>query len=320
MRNTNDQKPDADPAPDNADVVNNGSTDASSSTIVSNSTLSLLQQSNQAKLSKNQLKKMKKWERKMEVKKRRKQQEKDAKLAKAKAEGRDMEKEREEMMDRAATGEGKRRRQEKWDKKMAQATSSFQVCIDCSFEESMNAREINSLAQQLRYCYAMNRRSQKPCYLSAASLGGETLQHLQNVSGFGDWGGYGFTCTSSSIDVHYKSIMQSVVYLTSDSDNVLVSPENDKIYVIGGIVDRNRLKRAALGRAESLGVVTAKLPLDNYLQEMDSTKVLTVNHVCEILMKYKELQDWRKAFMAVLPDRKKAKFEPKDKDEQNDCS
>lgn len=46
------------------------------------------------KLSKNQLKKKRRWERKMEIKKRRKMQEKEIKIAKAKAAGRDLEQER----------------------------------------------------------------------------------------------------------------------------------------------------------------------------------------------------------------------------------
>lgn len=267
-------------------------------------------------VSKNRLKKIRRWERKVEVKKRRKQQEKDLKLAKAKAEGRDLEKEREKMLSRTATGEGKRRRQERWVKKMVQAATSFQICIDCSYEDKMNEREINSLAQQLRYCYATNRRSPVPCYLSATSLSGESLKHLQNVSGFDEWTGYAFTCTSTSIDLYYQSKKSSLVYLTSDSETTLELLENDKIYVIGGIVDRNRLKGATLSRAKSLGIATAKLPLDEYLQEMDSSRVLTVNHVCEILLKFKELKDWRQTLMAVIPGRKKAKFEPEDSTER----
>ena len=262
-----------------------------------------------ALLSKNQQKKMRRWERKLEVKRRRKQQEKDAKHAKAKAEGRDLNKEREEMLRRAAIGEGKKRRLEKWEQKMIQASSSFQVSIDCSFEHHMTAREINSLAQQLRYCYALNRRSPTPCYLHATNVTGESLQHLQNVSGFGEWGGYGFKCTGVSLGEYFSSKMPSLVYLTSDSDTVLQNLERDKIYVIGGIVDRNRLRKAALNRAESLGVSTAKLPLEKYLKEMETTKVLTVNHVFDILIKFKELKDWRKAFQAVLPDRKRATYE-----------
>lgn len=56
-----------------------------------------------------------------------------------------------------------------------------------------------------------------------------------------------------------------LVYLTSDSGNVLEALEDDKVYVIGGIVDRNRLERAAISRAEELGIATAKLPITDYL-------------------------------------------------------
>jgi tRNA (guanine9-N1)-methyltransferase len=83
--------------------------------------------------------------------------------------------------------------------------------------------------------------------------------------------------------------------------------EDDKVYIIGGIVDRNRLKRAAISRAEELGIATAKLPITDYLS-MATTKVLTCNHVFEILLKYRERgNDWKKAFLDVLPVRKDAK-------------
>mmetsp|Transcript_16048 Transcript_16048/g.20986 ORF Transcript_16048/g.20986 Transcript_16048/m.20986 type:complete len:349 (-) Transcript_16048:238-1284(-) len=281
----------------------------------------------ETKLSKNQLKKRKRWEQKMEVKKRRKQQEKEVKSAKAKAQGRDLEQERKEMEARTASGEGWRKRQAVWEKKMKQASSTFQVCIDCSFGEQMTAKEINSLALQLRYCYASNRRSPQPCFLTATSVTGTTLDHLKNVSGFEEWSTKGFTCTDNSLEEHYKSKLSSVVYLTSDSDNVLNILEDDKVYVVGGIVDRNRLKRAAIDRAESLGIATAKLPLDAHLQEMESTRVLTTNHVYDILLKYKELFDrksskapWREALMAVLPNRKGAKFASEEEEKSKEAS
>ena len=103
------------------------------------------------------------------------------------------------------------------------------------------------------------------------------------------------------------------VYLTGDSPHTLTTLNDNTTYIIGGIVDRNRLKLAALHRAEhintqlpQLNVTTARLPLEEYLDFKGSTRILTCNHVFEILLHYREngYTDWRKAIMAVLPCRK----------------
>lgn len=46
---------------------------------------------------------------------------------------------------------------------------------------------------------------------------------------------------------HYESVLSDVqttnlVYLTADSPNVIHSLEKDKVYIIGGLIDRNRHK------------------------------------------------------------------------------
>ena len=103
--------------------------------------------------------------------------------------------------------------------------------------------------------------------------------------------------------------IQNVVYLTSDSENTITTLENDKIYIIGGIVDRNRYKQLTYHRATSLGIATAKIPMDEYLSAMPSTRVLTTNHVFDLLIKYKEYNGcWKKALTEELPIRKDAKF------------
>lgn len=67
-----------------------------------------------------------------------------------------------------------------------------------------------------------------------------------------------------------------VVYLTAESDNVLEVLNPDEYYLIGGLVDHNRLKGHVHAKVTAMGVRTARLPIDKYL-EMKTRKVLTVN-------------------------------------------
>lgn len=264
--------------------------------------------SSERPISKSQVKRQRRWEQAMERKKRRKQQEKDIKLAKALAEGRDLEKERRLVEERTREGAGHRRREEKWLQRMKNsADASFRVCIDCAYNDQMTLRELNSLALQIQYCYSCNRKSDNPVYLSVSGLTGTTREFLEKVEGFPDqWSKRAFDCSNKSLlDLHPDK--SKLVYLTSDSEHTLQRLEDDKIYVIGGIVDRNRLKRAAISKADSAGIATAKLPITDYLQ-LVTTKVLTCNHVFEILLKYRENgNDWKNAMLDVLPNRKDVK-------------
>ena len=59
------------------------------------------------------------------------------------------------------------------------------VVIDLSFDELMNEREIASLAQQVNYSYAANRKAHFPVRLALTSLGGATEAKL--TSGHENW-------------------------------------------------------------------------------------------------------------------------------------
>jgi len=258
------------------------------------------------KMSKNQMKRNRKWEKAMEVKRRRKEQQKNIKIAIAKAEGRDVEAEKEDMERRRKDGSGWARRNEWWQEMFRKTSSKHQIHLDCSFEQSMSKSEINSLASQIRYCYASNKKAKHPVKTTACSLGGATLGILNRVSGFDQWENRAFHITNKDI-IEMTEDKSKLVYLTSDSKNTLADLEDDKIYIIGGIVDRNRLKRIAIDRAETFGIQTAKLPISDYLH-MVSTKVLTCNHVFDILLKWRENNgDWKKALLDALPKKKEAK-------------
>jgi tRNA (guanine9-N1)-methyltransferase len=258
------------------------------------------------KMSKNHLKRLLKIEQSHDLKRRRKEQAMNVKIAKAKAAGRDRDAEREEMEENRKDGQGRAKRNDKWKENFEKNSSKYQICLDCSFEDMMTQKEINSLSIQTRYCYGGNKKAKHPVRATATSLGGKTLENLQRVSGFDHWQHRAFHHTKSGLLEAFPD-KSKLVYLTSDSENVLDTLEDDKIYIIGGIVDRNRLKRAAIDRAEEQGIATAKLPISEYLS-MVSTKVLTCNHVFDVLLKYRENgNDWKKAFLDVLPVRKDAK-------------
>lgn len=70
-----------------------------------------------------------------------------------------------------------------------------------------------------------------------------------------------------------------LVYLSADADEELTTLSEDEVYIIGGIVDRNRHKMLCQNKAEGLGIRTARLPIGTYLADLPTRKVLTVNQV-----------------------------------------
>ncbi|KAF2084501.1 hypothetical protein K490DRAFT_15289, partial [Saccharata proteae CBS 121410] len=94
-----------------------------------------------------------------------------------------------------------------------------------------------------------------------------------------------------------------VIYLSSEGDETLHELKPHGVYIIGGLVDKNRHKGICHKRAVERGIRTAKLPIGDFL-EMSSRKVLAVNHVNQIMLKWLECGDWGEAFLEVMPKRK----------------
>lgn len=181
---------------------------------------------------------------------------------------------------------------------MKNSLCKIRVAVDCSFDDLMVDKDINKLGQQLQYCYSSNRRAKEPLQLYLTSINGKTKDRLDRV---GDYRGWDIQTDSKS----YREIFikNEIVYLTSDSPNVLQSLTPDKVYVIGGLVDHNHHKSLCYNLAIENEVSHAQLPIGDYIQ-LSSRKVLTVNHVFEILLRYTETESWKEAFFQVIPKRK----------------
>ncbi|KAH7479310.1 hypothetical protein PRIC1_009142 [Phytophthora ramorum] len=182
------------------------------------------------------------------------------------------------------------------------AEEGVKVVIDCEFEEKMTEKEKKSLSQQIMFSYGVNRRSRTPMNACITSLHGDIRKNLEKISGFHEWQAFSGS-TKSYMELFKK---ESLVYLTADSPNTITKLSRDKVYIIGGIVDRNRLKGITYEKAVEQGIETAKLPLDTVVEMGSATRVLTVNHVFEILAQFSEVKDWAQATLATLPSRKGA--------------
>lgn len=66
---------------------------------------------------------------------------------------------------------------------------------------------------------------------------------------------------------------EDLVYLTADSETTIDELDQKKIYIIGGLVDRNRWKGITMDKAKDQGIQTARLPIGEYLK-MSSSQVI----------------------------------------------
>ena len=178
------------------------------------------------------------------------------------------------------------------------------ILIDLEFSNLMTEAENQSMAHQVSFCYSANAKAPTPCHLILSGFEGDTKEYMdKHVAGHGQW-------MVSRTEKTYLEQFGSgdeknhLVYLSADAPEELQELDPSKIYIVGGIVDRNRHKGLCQGKAEGQGIATARLPLADYIA-LASSQVMCTNHVVEIMIKWLELKDWGEAFKAVVPTRKR---------------
>jgi tRNA (guanine9-N1)-methyltransferase len=248
----------------------------------------------------------------------------------------------------------------------AALTSAHTLVIDCAFEPLMEPREVKSMVHQFTQCYAANTRAQVPARLCLTGLGGSLAAGLSAVCGADSWP---VRATQAPLHAHaccharrrltrarphphaqlvrdarsyldvFAERRERLVYLTADSPHELEALSPDDIYIVGGIVDRNRHKARARGarrcapasgtRADALprrrvaaqnltldkataeGIRHARLPIQQHMK-LAGSHVLTVNQVVDLLLAWLALRDWRAACERAVPKRKQMEGEAQD--------
>lgn len=219
------------------------------------------EQSNDAEvLSKRKQKKMlkmAKWEEQKQIRRQREKQKKKEKRAKEAELG--------------ILGPGQKRKMLKANK-MKNSSNLVSVAIDFDYDELMSDKDIAKCSKQMLRVYTENRRSSMPIRLNFTSIKGRIKSSLERNDGYKNWDVKIFEKPYDELFDH-----NSIVYLSSDSDNVLNELDQNAVYIIGGLVDHNHHKGLSLQRAEEKGFKTARLPLSEHI-EMKTRSVLTIVH------------------------------------------
>lgn len=219
------------------------------------------------------------------------------------------------------------------------------IVIDCGYDDLMLDKERISLASQLTRSYSENTRATWRSHLMFSSFNKllkerfdtilavhknwkgikiipEDFMHAADLAKSQMTSSRGGKLVGPFAETDAKPEDGEVIYLSSDSPHTLTELKPYDTYIIGGLVDKNRHKGICHKHALEAGVKTAKLPIGDYIQ-MVSRQVLATNHVVDIMLKWLELGDWGEALMKVLPPRKGGKLKDQTKDvtennEEND--
>ena len=231
-------------------------------------------------------------------------------------------------------------------RKMTESLCKVTVVIDMGFENLMNQRDLGKCLKQLLHCYSINRRLQQPLQFHISSFDGERLKkEMERHQGYEHWDCI-FHSTSyfdvfttpvnssncknnaqvtipstkqestllpldnkipGQTDRKFSKDAKNIIYLTSESENVLESFDPNCVYIIGGLVDHNNHKGICHRLAVEKGVNHARFPIQEAGVEMKTRQVLTIDHVFRIIASVaSEGRSWKEALIETLPERKGA--------------
>lgn len=120
---------------------------------------------------------------------------------------------------------------------MSTSNCKQKVVLDFSFDHLMSSKDIAKCISQVLRCYSHNRRSKNPLQFYVVNFNGLSMKEMEKHNGYQKWDV--FFHSESYLDLFNKD---SLVYLTSDSENVINQLDENKVYIIGALVDHNSHK------------------------------------------------------------------------------
>eukprot|EP01125_Pyxidicula_operculata_P014873 TRINITY_DN5009_c0_g1_i1.p1 TRINITY_DN5009_c0_g1~~TRINITY_DN5009_c0_g1_i1.p1 ORF type:complete len:211 (+),score=52.94 TRINITY_DN5009_c0_g1_i1:1-633(+) len=113
------------------------------------------------------------------------------------------------------------------------------IIIDLQYHVKMTIKEKKSTVTQLHHLYGTLRNSSYPLKTYVSGLRNNDIVPMLERIGFSNWKVF---MKQKNWWEEEEFPKDKLVYLTPESPNVIKEFQNDKFYIIGGLVDHNRLK------------------------------------------------------------------------------
>lgn len=138
------------------------------------------------------------------------------------------------------------------------------LVIDLGFEDTLQSREIINLAKQIMHGHGSNKSHKEPFHIIMCNVkkGSKVVHALQDHSLNLPVESFMFTITEKSyLDLYPR---EKLVYLSPNAPEVMRKYDHNRVYIVGGIVDKSNSKPLTLAKAKREGIDMVKLPLDHF--------------------------------------------------------
>ncbi|XP_037599638.1 tRNA methyltransferase 10 homolog B isoform X3 [Cebus imitator] len=149
--------------------------------------------------------------------------------------------------------------------------------------------ELSRLAGQIRRLYGSNKKADRPFWICLTGFTTDSPIYEECLRMNDGFSSYLLDITEE--DCFSLFPLETLVYLTPDSEHALEDVDLNKVYILGGLVDESIQKKVTFQKAREYCVKTARLPIQEYMVRNHNGK----NYHSEILAINQETHNWPEA-------------------------
>ncbi|KAM4877060.1 tRNA methyltransferase 10 homolog B isoform 2-T2 [Thomomys bottae] len=115
--------------------------------------------------------------------------------------------------------------------------SGPRLCVDLSMTHHMTKKELSRLAGQIRRLYGSNRKADRPFWIYLTGFATDSPLYKECLRMNDGFSTYLLDITEEDCFSFFP--LETLVYLTPDSEHALEEIDLNKVYILGGLVDES---------------------------------------------------------------------------------